>query len=82
MDETLDFNLSPGELAPFDSAQGALSLPNGHNITKRSGLGDMVNAVRLRRMQGGGGTGRKLRSPIGHLLFLRKVLHPRNILEI
>jgi len=25
---------SPGKLAPFDSAQGALSLPNGHNITK------------------------------------------------
>ncbi|MDO9463000.1 MAG: hypothetical protein Q7J61_04265 [Deltaproteobacteria bacterium] len=34
MDETLDFNLSPGKLAPFDSAQGALSLPNGHNMTK------------------------------------------------
>jgi hypothetical protein len=25
---------SPGKLAPFDSAQGALSLPNGHNTTK------------------------------------------------
>jgi hypothetical protein len=25
---------SPGKLAPFDFAQGALSLPNGHNITK------------------------------------------------
>jgi len=25
---------SPGKLAPFNSAQGALSLPNGHNITK------------------------------------------------
>jgi hypothetical protein len=25
---------SPGELAPFDTAQGALSLPNGHNMTK------------------------------------------------
>jgi len=25
---------SPGKSAPFDSAQGALSLPNGHNMTK------------------------------------------------
>jgi len=25
---------SPGKSAPFDAAQGALSLPNGHNITK------------------------------------------------
>jgi hypothetical protein len=25
---------SPGKLAPFDPAQGALSLPNGHHITK------------------------------------------------
>ena len=25
---------SPGKSAPFDSAQGALSLPNGYNMTK------------------------------------------------
>ncbi len=25
---------SPGKSAPFDSAQGALSLPKGHHITK------------------------------------------------
>ncbi len=58
---------SPGELAQHGEALG---------------LGDMVNAARLRRMQGSGGTGRKFRPPIGHLLFLRKVLHPGNILEI